>query len=153
MKPEMLESLLFDRALGELSPDICALLDAYLAQDAAGAVRAAELSDTLALARRAVHPAPGSNPRALDLARLRRERRAVRSAALRGEMLRLAACLVLGLGLGWLARPTRPSAAERARVAAAPALPAARDTETRPHFWSVARFAPEAANFRPAKKP
>jgi anti-sigma factor RsiW len=146
MKPEMLETLLLDRALGELPPEVAALLDAHLAQTPDAAIRAAEFADTLQLARTAV-AAPRETPRALDLERLRRAHRAQHSATRRSEILRLAACLALGLGLGWLARTPSPHtviAAATPRpvpVVSVPTPPPAAAPTTR--FWSVARLIAE----------
>jgi anti-sigma factor RsiW len=149
MKIETLEPLLLDHALGELRPEVAALLEAYLAQNPAAAARAGALSETLALARRAVAPA-SETPRALDLARLRREQRFARSLAFRTELLRLAACLALGLGLGWFLAARRPAPAA-APVAVAPLAPAV--TVAPPvRFWSVTRFAPELVKTQPEKR-
>lgn len=149
MKPELLESLLLDRALGELSPAVAALLDAHLANDPAAARRAAEFDSTLQLARAAV-AVPSEPPRRpLDLERLRHAQTATRSAVRRMEILRLAACLALGLAGGWLfraARTVQPSAP--VAVAFAPARPS--DPAT--HFWSISRFTPEAAKLQSQKK-
>jgi len=141
MKTELLETLLLDRALGELSPEVSALLDAHLARDPAAARRATELTDTFQLARAASAAPPASPRRPLDVERLRRTQRAQRSATRRMEIFRLAACLALGLGLGWLARAPRPPAA----IAAVP--PPAVSTNAPPpaRFWSLARLAAEQA--------
>lgn len=147
MKPELLETLLLDRALGELPPAVAALLDAHLAQSPAAARRAAELDATLQLARSAV-AVPRETPRPLDLARLRHAHRAARATTRRAELLRLAACLALGLAGGWLARPARSLAA---RAPAVVVLAPPRPTDPATHFWSVARFAPETAQLQPQK--
>lgn len=147
MKPELLESLLLDRTLGELSPEVAALLNAHLAQNPAAARRATEFADTLSLAR-TITAAPIAAPRRpLDLARLREAHRAQHSVTRRFELLRLAACLALGLGLGWLAH-TPPSRAELA-VASPAATPGLSSPAPAPaaapsaRFWSVARLVAE----------
>lgn len=149
MKPEMLDPLLLDRALGELSPEVAALLDEHLAQNPAAARRASEFSSSIPLARAAV-ATPPATPRPLDVARLQS------ASAARGnirpmELLRLAACLALGLTLGWLARPTPPAPAPIAVAALTPVT--ARPTDPPTQFWSVARFAPEARRPQGLEKP
>ena len=144
MKPEMLDPLLLDRALEELSPEVAALLDAHLAQNPDAACRAVELTGTLQLARAATATPAGSPPQPLDRERLLRAHRTQLFARRRSEVFRLAACLALGLGLGWLARAPQPSAEIAAAspvVAPASALPAAVNSPAR--FWSVARFEAE----------
>lgn len=148
MKPELLEPLLLDRALGELSPEVAALLDAHLAQNPAAARRAAEFADTLSLARAATATPPAAPHRPLDLTRVRQAHRAAHSIATRRfEILRLAACLALGLGLGWLARTsTANSEFTSAPLASTPKIsppapsPAASSSTS---FWSVARLVAE----------
>jgi anti-sigma factor RsiW len=147
MKPEMLDPLLLDRTLGELSPEVAALLDAHLAQNPEAARRAVELADTLQLARAATVTPTGSPPRPLDRERLLRAQRRQLFPRRRSEVFRLAACLALGLGLGWLARTPSP----RTIVAAAAPrpLPIISVPTTRPiaaqteRFWSVARLVAE----------
>ena len=50
MKPDILERLLMDRALGRLDPDAEVLLAGYLANDPAAATQARELHETVSLA-------------------------------------------------------------------------------------------------------
>ncbi len=149
MKPEMLDALLLDRALGELTPEVAALLDAHLTRDPTARQRATEFSASVMLARAAV-ATPREPPRPLDVARLQRERRAVVSTMRAAQLLRLAACLALGLALGWLAHP--------ASKPAAPLVASALPTVTRPSepatdFWSIAHFAPESTRTHLSKKP
>jgi anti-sigma factor RsiW len=150
MKPDTLEKLLLDRALGELSPEAEELLAAWCAEHPADAVAADALAATVALAREATAdhaPAPA-------LPRPTWHRAAWRP--LPAEILRLAACLALGLSLGWFALPRPPVAAE---TVAAPGLVtvAAVDTAPRPSpsaFWSISARIAEArrdsATARPA---
>jgi anti-sigma factor RsiW len=151
MKPEHLESLLLDRALGELSPAVAELLEAHLALDPVAARRAAELGTTVQLARRAVAPPISGHPRPLDVAQLRRAERATQVIALRTEGYRLAACLALGLGLGWFARPITSVADSSAPLAPASTFAVTASPEPRSTFWSVARLA--ASQRRPANHP
>ena len=100
MKPETLESLLIDRALNELSPEVGELLDAYLAQNPSAAAGVARIGDAIELARQAV-AAPDEAPQrgfAVELA----QRRSWLDwfQVPRIELVRLAACTALGLALG-----------------------------------------------------
>ena len=52
MKPDVIERLLLDRALGRLDPDVDALLADYLANDASAATQAREFQDVVHLATR-----------------------------------------------------------------------------------------------------
>jgi hypothetical protein len=54
MKPDVMERLLIDHALGRLDPDVNALLADHLANDAASAAQARELHDVVHLATEAV---------------------------------------------------------------------------------------------------
>ena len=54
MKSDVLERLLIDRAAGELSPDVEELLEAHLQQEPAARREAAEIEETLRLARLAL---------------------------------------------------------------------------------------------------
>lgn len=140
MNADHLESLLLDRELGELSPAVAALLDHHLAADPAAARRAAELRTTVQLARRAVAVPVAAPPRPLDLGALRRPAPAPSPFLVRPELYRLAACLALGLGLGWLARPL-PTPDGTGRELAPPATAiATTPAEPRSNFWSVARL-------------
>jgi len=150
MTSEQLDALLLDRALGALAPEATALLELHLGQNPAAARRAAEFAETLQLARAAI-VAPPETPAPLDLARLHREIRTGQGIARRWEFLRLAACLALGLALGWFARISHQAPIPAPTLlAVAPLPPSPHDPAT--HFWSVARFAPEAAYLQPQKK-
>ncbi len=54
MKPDIMERLLLDHALGSLDPDVDALLADYLVNDASAATKARELQDVVHLASQAV---------------------------------------------------------------------------------------------------
>jgi anti-sigma factor RsiW len=59
MKPDILERLLMDRALGRLDPDTELLLADYLANDPSAATQALELQETVRLATEVMRrPAP-----------------------------------------------------------------------------------------------
>lgn len=140
MNPELLDSLLVDRALGELPPAVAALLDAHLALDLAAARRAAEFTATVELATRAVAAPATPPPPALDVGRLRRSPLNVIAGLRRTELLAFAACLALGLGLGWFARPA-PTPASPSMVALPPPPPTVTaPAEPRSTFWSVSHL-------------
>lgn len=139
MTPEMLKPLLLDRALGELTPEVAALLDAHLARDPDAARQAAEYEATLRFARDAV-AAPNTPPRRpLDLDLLRRAQRTQISRLRRIELLRLAACLAFGLAVGWLARTPAPP--PTLAVFPPPALITAPAAHPASSFWSLSRLA------------
>lgn len=54
MKPDVIERLLLDRALGRLDPNVDTLLADYVANDASAATQARELQEVVHLAREAV---------------------------------------------------------------------------------------------------
>ena len=117
MKPENLEILLLDRALGELPPAVMELLDEHLTRNPGAARQADTLAATLRLARQAVAMPPETPPRPLAIDTLRQAQQTRRWRGLTWEALRLAACAVLGLTLGWYAHAPRPApAAVRAQA-------------------------------------
>jgi anti-sigma factor RsiW len=111
MKPENLETLMLDRALGELPPAVMELLDEYLTRNPDAGRHADTLTATLQLARQAVALPPETPQRPLEMDTLRRAQRTWRWRGLTQEALRLAACAVLGLALGWYAHASRPTPA------------------------------------------
>jgi anti-sigma factor RsiW len=140
MNPELLDSLLVDRALGELPPAVTALLEAHLALDPAAARRAAEFTATVKLASDAVALPVAPPPPALDLGRLRRSPFTVLAGLRRTELLAFAACLALGLGLGWFARPTPNPVSANLVTLTSPAPSVTAPAEPRSTFWSVSRL-------------
>lgn len=150
MKDEILDALLHDHALGALSPEVTALLEEHLAQNPAASHRAASVQETVRLARAALATPLPRPQRSLDVGRLRRAQRPTWLAAHRTEILRLAACLLIGLGAGWLVRAPSPAPesgpppiAFRHERAASPEPPL--------RFWSIARFAPDNARSENAR--
>ena len=142
MKTETLKALLLDHALGELSPEVAELLETHLAHDPEAARQADGLASTVQLARQAMVVTQEAPHRPLAVARLRQTQMTHRRWAFMWELARLAACVVLGLTLGWYGHTAR-----KAPVAAAPVAPlvAAVELPSTPEsandFWSLASLA------------
>jgi anti-sigma factor RsiW len=128
MNNEVLERLLIDRAAGELSPDVEELLEAHLQQDPAARKEAAEIGETLRLARLALAGQPAV---ALPVPRP--------PWPVPNWAWRMAACFVCGLLLGIFAIRGRN---EAPRVTAS--IPshemAAKATADESGIWSARRF-------------
>lgn len=144
MKPESLEGLLIDRALGELSPEVSELLDVYLAANPAAAEQAAAWTETWRSAERAT--AFDVDARLQPLPKLKsRGRNSWNWRVRRTELLRLAACLIIGVTAGWGLFATRVERVQAPAVA----------TQA-PKFWSVNRLKeiysrPSARKHRPVR--
>jgi anti-sigma factor RsiW len=96
MKPDVIERLLMDRALGHLGPDVDALLSDYLANNASTATQARELQSLVHLAREVVRqPVLAVEPRN-QIPRLVWRHRAEQALA-------IAASFVIGVGITALA--------------------------------------------------
>jgi anti-sigma factor RsiW len=142
MKPETLDALLLDRAIGELPAEVAELLETHLARDPDAARQAEKLAATIQLARQAVAMAPEQPRRPLAVERLRRVRTWQRRWSMTWGIARLAASVAIGLALGWYGRVlvrgpglVEPAAITRAaRAFAATARPEA-ETGSR-GFWS-----------------
>ncbi len=148
MKPETLEALLLDRALGELSPEVAELLEAHLDHSPEAARQADRLAATVQQARQAVAARQEAPQLPLAVGRLQQEHRAQRQRAFVWELARLAACVVLGLTLGWYGRSAREApvvaAAPVATRLAPPVVVAAGlppSTASTKDFWSLAKLA------------
>lgn len=107
MKPENLESLLIDHALGQLSPEVADLLDNHLRQNPSAAQRAGAFAATLDLARQAVTLPPPAQAAIAPLPWVLVKRAAWRRTWSR-EALKLAACIAVGFVSGGLLRGTSP---------------------------------------------
>ncbi len=92
MKPDVIERLLLDRALGHLDPDVDALLADYLANDTPAATQARELQDVVHLASEAVRQPVLAIEPPNQIHRLVWRHRAERALA-------LAASFVIGAGI------------------------------------------------------
>ena len=100
---EILERLLIDRALGELSPDAEALLEDYLAREPEASEEAEEIARAADLARRALTPSEEVDSHPLPPLLLYGRWRILWRAGVRAAA--LAACLLIGVGVGlWLSQ-------------------------------------------------
>ena len=156
MTPENLETLLLDRALGELPPAVLELLDEYLTRNPDAARQADVLTATLEFARQAVAMPQENPPRPLARDVLRRDQQMRRWRGLTREALQLAACAVLGLTLGWYAHASHAAPAvaqtphpEATAVRAVPVGLPAGGSVAAPRFWSLAKLQAEQRS-RPA---
>lgn len=114
MKPDILERLLMDRALGHLDPDTEVLLTDYLANDPAAATQARELQETVRLATEVMsRPAPAVEmPNRIHQLVWRHRAE---------QVLALAASFVIGVGITALLIHTNPYQ-ENATVARPPTI-------------------------------
>jgi len=92
MKPDILERLLMDRALGRLDPDAEVLLTDYLANDPAAAAQARELQETVSLATEVMRRPTSAVEMPTQIHQLVWRHRTER-------VLALAASFVIGMGL------------------------------------------------------
>lgn len=99
MDRETLESLMLDRALGGLSPEVAALLDAYLATSPEARAQAAAFEQVAAAAREALRSENLVTLPAFPLQRMERARRIGRGLRLAGYIGSMAACVLIGFGL------------------------------------------------------
>ena len=128
MNKEALERLLIDHAAGELSPDMEELLEAHLEQDPAARNEAAEIGETLRLARLALAGEPAV---ALSVPRP--------AWHVPAWAWRMAACFVCGLSLGIFAMRGR-NEPPRATVSIPGHEMAAKATPDESGIWSARRF-------------
>jgi hypothetical protein len=142
MNPEILERLLIDRASGELSPDVVALLAAYVSTDSESASQAAQINETLDLAKQALALRPQS---ALPSARFACQS----SIPLSGSCAHwwtsrwaygMAACFAGGLALGLLASRDTPRSPAEEFLSKNPVPNKAAAVETT--FWTPQRLYP-----------
>jgi anti-sigma factor RsiW len=141
MKTETLEALLLDHALGELSSEVVELLEAHLAHNPEAARQAAGLASAVQQARQAVAVSQEAPRRSLAVERLRQTQMTRRRWAFTWELARLAACVVLGLALGWYGHTARIATVAATAVpprVAAVGLPSA--PEGANDFWSLANL-------------
>ncbi len=146
MDRESLERLATDRALGGLTPEAGQLLEAYIACDPQAAAIVRGIDTTVQAARRVLRePAPSSLP-AFPVAgfmQIERWRRRIRVLTYAGA---LAACVLLGVGLGRLHAPTPSNQPQQIAETHQPASPIA-EANANPGryaseagFWSIERL-------------
>ncbi|MBI5381085.1 MAG: hypothetical protein HZA31_04225 [Opitutae bacterium] len=141
MKTENLEALLLDRALGELRPEVAELLDEHLASRPELAAQAAALADTVQTARSAVAAPTPVNLPPLVVAPHRGELRSWPWRAQSWELTKLAACVALGLAVGWAVRSGRPAAQPASSAVATVAAPSSASGTS--GLWSKAALLAE----------
>ena len=151
MTQEILNRLLIDRSLGALAPDVTALLDGYLEREPDHSEVAGEIEESVRLAKLALRSGPAIQLPPLKLLPLR-ERPPAESRPRRAWWpAELAAALVLGIGLGFLAfRPGEP-ARVKVETAVATVPIETVDSGSSNAFWSVQRLArmePKTASTR-----
>ena len=127
MKNDVLERLLIDRAAGELSPDVQELLESHLEHEPAARREAAEIEETLRLARLAL---AGEKVVALPVPQP--------SWRVPSWAWAMAACFVCGLSLGIFGARDRSAAPRTASVPSRETVAATPADET--SFWSARRL-------------
>jgi anti-sigma factor RsiW len=140
MKPEILERLLIDRALGALAPDVAALLEEHLEKEPQQEATGREISDTvrlakLSLGRRRQVPLPPLKWVPLALAENAAPRAAYRYAR---QLAQVAAAFVLGIGLAFWMFPRTDRAVPRAM--ADRLMAEAKGADTASSLWSLKRL-------------
>lgn len=156
MKTENLEALLIDREVGELPLATAELLDEYLRSNPAAAVKAQEISVTLGLAGEAMRSISSRELRPFPREVIAREQCLVNWRGRTFQALKLAACVALGISLGWFGKPSPD-----ARASATVPLPkpdygtrmvvADKKPESAGGFWSLARFEAQKKTAKPSE--
>jgi hypothetical protein len=144
MKTENLEALLLDRAFGQLGPEVAELLDEYLMQNPTVGVQAAVLRGTVEIARVAV-ALPPSTINQTPLRDFAAVQRSLEWRGLSRETLKIAACVAVGLSLGWMARASKgvPDAVRRTELVRIAPPPTISPAEA---FWSRKRIEAELSH-------
>jgi|GEM_PF-1033496 len=147
MKPETLESLLIDRAMNELQPEVAELLDVYLAQNPLAGAGVARIGDVIELAQQAAAIPDEALQSGFAVKPARRRSWMDWFQTPRIELVRLAVYVALGLALGlsvasvWREPATvfvsspKPIIVARARAGEA--------DHSSAQFWSLAAVAAE----------
>jgi anti-sigma factor RsiW len=142
MDRELIERLATDRALGALSADAGQLLDAYVQHDPAAAAVVNEIERTVGLARTVLRDEPVKSMPAFPVAGFAEIERWQRRTRRLRYVAGLAACVMVGLGLGRLSAPMRteivPSLPVTVVDATATVSPS--PVESGGSFWSVDRM-------------
>ncbi len=148
VEPHLLERLMLDRALGQLSEDVEALLAAVVAEDAGRNSRQSELLTTAAQAHEAMKRRSVSAGLELPpLAARPRQRSRWRAAVM---AIAMAGCLLVGLSARWLFPRERQLPAPEPSVVVVPApTPAMRTSE----LWSLQAFIDTTKATQDRRKP
>ncbi len=152
MNPEVIERLLIDRGMGELSEDVNALLQAHLDTHPADVDAAEEIDDTIVLAWRAVQTAPADRPAThppfVHVVQSHRRR-----ATLQSWTRRLATAATIALAF-WLGTYAAPPSRHPEPVAMNHAQPSPRTgSNGSTGFWSTARLRQSITAHRPSPHP
>ena len=154
MNEETLDRLLLDRALGVSSPELDALLEAYLQRDPAAAARAGEFDTATDLAREVLKDAPAATLPPFPAAAVRQAERTRRQLVLVRNVASLAAAVLLGVGVGaWSMREStemQPAPAPPSAVTFVKADAAKGPVGDTGGFWSRQRL---FENLREGKRP
>jgi hypothetical protein len=149
MDTATLERLMLDRALGVLPPDTIALLDGYMADHPAEAAKLAGLEQTTHLARQVLNGDPALSLPAFPRARLALAARQHRRLRIAWRISSLAACLVVGVGLGWLVFRSPPADLPSPVVTVVQNEPTVRTGENlEDDFWSRRRLLERATGVK-----
>jgi hypothetical protein len=141
MKNDVLEMLLLDRAMGEMNDETRELLEAYLVLNPQASRLAAEMDATLVRTRQALK-CPPERVRPSSLHSMESVALKVRTRHRTALGLQLAACIAIGLALGFVLRRPSASPETRAVTISAPMEPAeSAATEPGAGFWESARQA------------
>ncbi len=140
MKPDVIERLLMDRALGHLDPDVDTLLGEHLANDTSAASQARELQDLVHLAGEAVRQPSFAVAPPNQIRRLIWRHRAEQALA-------IAASLAVGAGICFFALRSSMRHEDRSLASTAQTVPTTsrrgalvnRKIESLP-FWSNQRL-------------
>jgi anti-sigma factor RsiW len=146
MDAERMDALLMDHALGETTPDVAALVEAYVEKDAAARATLEEWRATAGLATRALQGKPVVLPAFPRAALVRSQTlRQWRSRILWGTG--MAACLALGVAVGirWNSQE-QPPVVPLAQAPVVPLPPPPMRIAAVRDFWSISRLRAIAEN-------
>jgi len=144
MKTENLEALLIDRAFGELPAATAELLDEYLAQNHDAAKKSETLRDAVVLAKRASQPSVTKVMRPFPREIIQREGKVLWRRCGTLQVLKLAACFVLGIVVAGLVRIKSNQQVLAIIPPIAQPVAVSSQLKNENNFWSVARLEAEA---------
>lgn len=142
MNADVLDRLLMDRALGVLASDVETLLSAYLEREPEAARRAAEYATATGLAGDVLRAGAVPSLPPFPEATLRQAETVRRRLRLVRQVASLAACVLIGVGVGtWLSSDhgsaVEPGPGPRTTAIA---VADAGSSDTRAGFWSLERL-------------